>query len=104
MLCSSGQETSIGAPKRALDFLSASQRAARQAVQLFASRRDVQLCGMLQVAFEVPLDLFVFLWAPGIPSEMNAGSAFAVLMTGLAAGSYFFRTVREACLYTYIAL
>lgn len=67
-------------------------------MRLYGTRRDVQLYALLQIAFEVCVDLFVFLWAPGIPPEMNTGAAFAALMAGLAAGSCGFGIVRE--LYT----
>ncbi|OEH79910.1 hypothetical protein cyc_02190 [Cyclospora cayetanensis] len=80
---------SLPSPDRPLTAVSPPE-AFQHALHLFASQSEVRLCGLLQVAFEAPLDLFVLLWTPGIPQQMNPGIAFAALMGGLATGSYLF--------------
>ncbi|XP_026189748.1 molybdate-anion transporter [Cyclospora cayetanensis] len=86
---------SLPSPDRPLTAVSPPE-AFQHALHLFASQSEVRLCGLLQVAFEAPLDLFVLLWTPGIPQQMNPGIAFAALMGGLATGSYLFCHVGNA--------
>ncbi|KAL8269212.1 hypothetical protein Esti_006863 [Eimeria stiedai] len=80
---------------KVVECLSSGGQAAEEAVRLFVTRRDARVCGLLQAAFEVPLDLFVLLWADGVPPGLSQGLAFAALMVGLSAGSYLFIVFRR---------
>ncbi|KAL8433275.1 hypothetical protein ACSSS7_004060 [Eimeria intestinalis] len=73
-----------------VDCLLNGRQAAEEAVQLFVTRQEARVCGLLQVGFEVPLDLFILLWADAVPLGLSQGVAFAALMVGLSAGSYLF--------------
>ncbi|KAL8432972.1 hypothetical protein Efla_001180 [Eimeria flavescens] len=81
------------APQGFVRCFSSASEAAQKALLLFAQRRDARVCGFLQAGFEVPLDLFVFLWSEDVPYGLTQGLAFAMLMVGLSAGSYLFSLV-----------